>query len=143
MSKNLELSLEEAVYGYRNEYLIEQGFGRYKGKALGLRPIYLASDERVKGLIRLLSVGLRILCLLEFSVRTQLHSQQQELPGLYAGNPKRSTGQPTAELLLKAFRGITLTEQVRQRFLSPLSALQQRILLLLGTADEIYLTLSG
>ena len=147
VSNDLELSLAEAVYGYRNEYLIEQGFGRYKGKALGLRPIYLASDERVKGLIRLLSLGLRILCLLEFSVRTQLKTQQQELPGLYAGNPKRSTQQPTAELLLKAFRGITLTvmdiDKVRQRFLSPLSALQQRILQLLDTTDEIYLSLTG
>jgi len=62
-SNDLELSLPEAVYGYRNEYLIEQGFGRYKGKALGLRPIYLAYDQRVKGLIRLLSFGSRILYL--------------------------------------------------------------------------------
>lgn len=147
VSNNLQLSLEEAVYGYRNEYLIEQGFGRYKGKALGLRPIYLASDGRVKGLIRLLSLGLRVLCLLEFSVRTQLAKQQQELPGLYAGNPKRATPQPTAELLLKAFRGVTLTiidiDQVRQRFLSSLSELQQRILQLLGAADDIYLSLTG
>jgi transposase len=146
-SNDLELSLLEAVYGYRNEYLIEQGFGRYKGKALGLRPIYLASDGRVKGLIRLLSLGLRILCLLEFSVRTQLQADQQELPGLYAGNPKRATFQPTAELLLKAFRGITLTimdiNQVTQRFLSPLSELQLRILRLLDTPDNIYLALTG
>ncbi len=146
-SNDLELSLKEAVYGYRNEYLIEQGFGRYKGKALGLRPIYLASDGRVKGLIRLLSLGLRILCLLEFSVRTHLAADQQVLPGLYAGNPKRATRQPTAELLLKAFRGITLTimeiNQANQRFLSPLSKLQLRILQLLGTADDIYLALSG
>ncbi len=147
VSNDLDLSLAEAVYGYRNEYLIEQGFGRYKGKALGLRPIYLASDERVKGLIRLLSLGLRILCLLEFSVRTQLQVKQQTLPGLYAGNPKRATAQPTAELLLKAFRGITLTimdiDQVRQHFLSPLSALQQRILQLLDTNDDVYLSLTG
>ncbi len=134
-SNDLALSLSAAVYGYRNEYLIEQGFGRYKGKALGLRPIYLASDQRVKGLIRLLSLGLRILCLLEFSVRTHLEADQQSLAGLYAGNPKRATHRPTTELLLKAFRGITLTimeiNQVRQRFLSPLSELQQRILQLL------------
>jgi transposase len=146
-SNDLALSLPEAVYGYRNEYLIEQGFGRYKGKALGLRPIYLASDARVKGLIRLLSVGLRILCLLDFSVRTQLQAHQQTLTGLYAGNPKRATQQPTAELLLKAFRGITLTimeiNQVTQRFLSPLSELQLRILQLLGCADDIYLCLTG
>ena len=147
VSNDLELSLTEAVYGYRNEYLIEQGFGRYKGKALGLRPIYLASDKRVKGLIRLLSLGLRILCLLEFSVRTQLQVEQQPLSGLYAGNPKRATGQPTAELLLKAFRGITFTimdiDQVRQHFLSPLSTLQQRILQLLDVDDEVYLSLTG
>ena len=141
------MSLTQAVYGDRNEYLIEQGFGRYKGKALGLRPIYLASDGRVKGLIRLLSLGLRILCLLEFSVRTQLEAPQQGLPGLYAGNPKRATQQPTAELLLKAFRGITLTimdtDQVRQPFLSPLSKLQQPILQLLDSTDNIYLSLTG
>ena len=147
VSNDPELSLTEAVYGYRNEYLIEQGFRRYKGKALGLRPIYLASDQRVKGLIRLLSVGLRILCLLEFSVRSQLEAQQQSLPGLYAGNPKRTTHRPTAELLLKAFRGITLTimdiDQVKQRFLSPLSELQQRILQLLDCSEDIYLALTG
>lgn len=147
VNNNLELSLSEAVYGYRNEYLIEQGFARYKGKALGLRPMYLASEKRVKGLIRLLSLGLRILCLLEFSVRSQLDVDSQPLTGLYAGNPKRATQQPTAELLLKAFRGITLTimqiHQVTQRFLSPLSELQLRILQLLGCSDDIYLALTG
>ena len=146
-SNNLELSLPEAVYGYRNEYLIERGFGRYKGKALGLRPLYLASDLRVKGLIRLLSLGLRVLCLLEFSVRSQLEADNQSLSGLYAGNPKRATHQPTAELLLKAFRGITLTimdiEHSRQRFLSELSELQQRVLRLLHCSEEIYLALTG
>lgn len=147
VSNDLVLSLSGAVYGYRNEYLIEQGFSRYKGKALGLRPMYLASEKRVKGLIRLLSLGLRILCLLEFSVRSQLESDPQPLTGLYAGNPKRATQQPTAELLLKAFRGITLTimeiDQVTQRFLSPLSDLQLRILQLLGCSNDIYLALTG
>jgi transposase len=146
-TNDLDLSLQEAVYGYRNEYLIERCFGRYKGKSLGLTPIYLASDDRVKGLIRLLSLGLRILCLLEFSVRSALEPDQQQLPGLYAGNPKRATARPTAELLLRAFRGITLTimeiNGVIQRFLSPLSELQQRILRLLGCSDEIYLALTG
>jgi transposase len=146
-TNDLDLSLQEAVYGYRNEYLIERCFDRYKGKSLGLTPIYLASDDRVKGLIRLLSLGLRILCLLEFSVRCALEPDQQQLPGLYAGNPKRATTRPTAELLLRAFRGITLTimeiNGVIQRFLSPLSELQQRILKLLGCCDAIYLALTG
>ena len=146
-SNDLNLTVPEAVYGYRNEYLIERCFGRYKGKLLGLTPIYLSTDERVKGLIRLLSLGLRILCLLEFSVRCALELDSQKLSGLYAGNPKRATVQPTAELLLRAFRGITLTimeiNGVFQRFLSPLSELQQRILRLLGVSDDIYLALTG
>jgi transposase len=147
-TNNLELSLEETVYGYRNEYLIERCFGRYKGKSLGLTPIYLASDQRVKGLVRLLSLGLRILCLLEFSVRSSLESDElPQISGLYAGNPKRATAQPTAEMLLGAFRGITLTimeiNGAIQRFLAPLSKLQQRILKLLGRSDAIYLALTG
>ena len=147
VSNDLELSLSDAVYGYRNEYLIERCFGRYKGKALGLTPLFLASDQRVKGLIRLLSIGLRILCLLEFSVRSALDSTQQELAGLYAGNPKRTTAKPTAELLLRAFRGITLTVMkingTLQYFLSALSERQQRILQLLRASDDIYLSLTG
>jgi transposase len=147
VSNDLELSLSAAVYGYRNEYRIERCFGRYKGKALGLAPLFLASDQRVKGLIRLLSLGLRILCLLEFSVRSALNTTQQTLPGLYAGNPKRATANPTAELLLKAFRGITLTVMkingTLQYFLSALSQRQQRILQLLKAVDDVYLSLTG
>lgn len=146
-SNNLDLSLSEAVYGYRNEYLIERCFGRYKGNSLGLTPVFLASDQRVKGLIRLLSLGLRILCLLEFAVRSSLDSTQQKLPGLYAGNPKRATAKPTAELLLRAFRGITLTVMkingTLQYLLSALSERQRRILQLLKTDDDVYLSLTG
>jgi transposase len=146
-TNNRDMSLQDVVYGYRNEYLIERCFGRYKGESLGLTPIYLASDDRVKGLVRLLSIGLRIFCLLEFSVRCALEKEQQQLEGMYAGNPKRSTAQPTAELLLRAFRGITLTimeiNGVIQRFIAPLSNLQKRILQLLGYSDTIYLALTG
>lgn len=36
-----ERSLSEAVLAYREEYLVERGFARYKGKTLGLTPLYL------------------------------------------------------------------------------------------------------
>jgi transposase len=36
-----QLSLSEAVLAYREEYLGERGFARYKGKTLGLTPLYL------------------------------------------------------------------------------------------------------
>src|SRR5216683_2262949 len=61
------LSVEQAVLAYREEYLVEHGFGRLKGKPLSLSPMYVQSDQRATGLVRLLSIGLRVLTLLEFS----------------------------------------------------------------------------
>ena len=102
-----QLSLSGAVLLYREEYRIEHGFSRLKGHPLSLAPVYV-QEERVKGLIRLLALGLRILTLLEFVVRRRLAEAPQPLLGLYAGNPKRATLTPTAERLLEAFKDITL-----------------------------------
>jgi transposase len=137
-----QLRLPQAVQAYREEFLVERGFGRLKGKPLSLRPMYLQEDQRATGLIRLLTVGLRVLCLLEFVVRRRLAEEGEPLAGLYAGNPKRATRRPTAEAMLEAFQGITLTvvglgQQVR-RHLPPLSPVQQRILALLDLPLEIY-----
>jgi transposase len=136
------LSLEQAVLAYREEYLVEHGFGRLKGKPLSLSPMSVQSDQRATGLVRLLSIGLRVLPLLEFQVRQRLADQQAPLAGLYAGNPKRTTQRPTAEALLGAFHGIhlsivTLGQQLH-RHLTPLSALQQRILSLLDFSSDLY-----
>jgi len=104
--------------------------------------MYLQRDDHATGLIRLLSLGLRVLILLEFVVRRQLAAEQGTLAGLYAGNPKRATARPTAELLLEAFDHITLTivalSSGRYYHLSRLTGLQQRILCLLGFAAEVY-----
>ncbi len=137
-----ELSLRSAVVAYREEYLIERGFGRFKGFPLSLTPIYLQRDDYVKGLIRLLSIGLRVLTLLEFQVRRGLAGQQEKLSGLYPGNPKRATARPTAEQLLAAFCDITLLLIDKSNptyvHLSSLSPLQQQILTLLNFDLEIY-----
>lgn len=136
------VSLDEAVLAYRSEYLIEHDFSRLKGMPLSLRPMYLASEERVKGLLRLLLIGLRVLTLLEFSVRQQLTAQQEPLVGLYAGQPKRATAHPTAEKLLSAFEGLTLTciAQAGQMdaHMTPLSPLHQRILAFLGFPLDLF-----
>src|SRR5947209_2298665 len=136
------LSLEQAVLAYREEYLVEHGFGRLKGKPLSLSPMSVQSDQRATALVRLLSIGLRVLTLLEFRVRQRLADQQERLAGLYAGNPKRTTPRPTAEAVLGAFQGIhlsivTLGQQLH-RHLTPLSALQQRILSLLDFSSDLY-----
>lgn len=137
-----QLSLEQAVLAYRSEYQVERSFGRLKGRPLSLRPMYVQRDDHATGLIRLLSIALRVLTLLEFSVRRQLAAEEATLSGLYAGNPKRETARPTAERLLEAFRDITLTviETVGQiyRHLTDLSPLQERILELLGFSSRVY-----
>jgi transposase len=136
------LPLEQAVLAYREEFLVEHGFGRLKGKSLSLTPMYLQSDKRATGLIHLLSICLRILVLLEFQVRRRLAEHNERLAGLYAGNPKRTTNRPTAEILLEAFRNITLSQvtlnRQRLRHLSPLSDLQTTILRLLDLSTDIY-----
>ena len=54
------------MHTYRDEYIIELGFGRLKGKPLFVTPMYLQRDDHATGLIRLLTIGLRVLTLLEF-----------------------------------------------------------------------------
>jgi transposase len=136
------LPLTKAVLAYRQEYLVERGFARLKGRSLSLTPMYLQDDRRVTGLIRLLSIGLRVLTLLEFVVQRRLAESHEKLAGLYAGNPKRTTATPRAETLLEAFKPIYLTavtigEQIHLH-VSPLSDLQQKILSLLGFSPDIY-----
>jgi transposase len=139
------LPLAQAVLAYRSQYIIERGFGRLKGHPLSLTPMYLERDDHATGLIRLLSIGLRILTLLQFVARRRLAQAGTHLAGLYAGNPKRATARPTAERILEAFQGITLTiirepHQTR-RHLTPLSKLQRRILDLLDFPLDIYTNL--
>lgn len=88
----------------------------------------------------MLTIGLRVLTLLEFVVRCNLSSDS--LVGLYAGNHKRETKRPTAESILAAFKNIDMViiKQAHDTLshLTPLSDLQQRILELLGFPQTIY-----
>jgi transposase len=136
------LSLSQAVWTYRAAPSIERNFGRLKGHPLGIRPLYVRREDHAKGLVRLLSLALRVLTVVEHVVRRQMHTTGQALSGLYAGNPQRQTARPTAERLLKAFRGITLTivqlSEQTIRHITPLSELQTHILTLLGLPASIY-----
>lgn len=137
-----QLSIEQAVLAYRSEYQVERSLGRLKGRPLSLTPMYVQRDDHATGLIRFLSVALRVLTLLEFVGRRQLAAEGTKLAGLYAGNPRRETNRPTAERLLEAFQDITLTivkgSQQTDRHVTTLSSLQQRILELLGFSSALY-----
>jgi transposase len=136
------LPLPKAVRAYRGAPSIERDFRRLKGRPLGIRPLYVRREDHAKGMVRLLSLALRVLTLVEHVVRRGLQATDQALAGLYAGNPKRQTTRPTTERLLKAFKGITLTvvqsPDQMIRHVTPLSELQQRILSLLDLPASIY-----
>jgi transposase len=104
--------------------------------------MYVQSDQRARGLIHLLSLALRMLTLLEWRCRQRLADQHESLSGLYAGNPKRTTSLPTAPALLQAFRLIHLSVvvlgQQTHHSITPLSALQKRLLALLDLSPAIY-----
>jgi transposase len=140
-----QLTLEQAVEAYRDEYLVERNFARLKGRPLSLAPLYVQRDDHRVGLVRLLTIALRVMTLLEGVLRQRLREQQMELAGLFAGNPKRRTSLPTTERLLEAFSEITLTivraPGFAQRHITPLSPLQQEILVLLDFSPAVYLRL--
>ena len=141
-----EFSIQQAVLAYREEYLVEHCFGRLKGKPLSLTPMYLQDDQRATGLTRLLSIGLRVLTLVEHVARCHLEENGEKLSGLYSGNPTRATNRPTTEAMLQAFKDIFLNFVIvgdqTFRIISPLSKLQQKILNLLDLPDSIYDNLS-
>ena len=141
-----KLSFFKAVEVYRDAYLHEHGYSRLKGKPLSLTPMYLQKDEQITGLIRLLSLALRVLTLIEFVVRRRLAEEGGYLKGVYAGNRNRRTKTPRTETLLEVFKGLILTiihtGEKKWVHLTPLSATQKRILQLLGISEEIYTSLT-
>ncbi len=139
------LTLEHAVEAYRDEYLVERNFSRLKGHPLSLASFYVQRDDNRVGLVCLLTLALRVRTVLERVVRHRFTAQPDELAGLFAGNPKHRTAQPTVERLLEAFREVMLTvvsaPDFAQRHVTLLSSLQQQILTLLGFFSAVYLRL--
>jgi transposase len=146
-SPDERLPLCKAVLAYRDEFIVEHDFKRLKGKSLSLRPMYLQTEEHIIGLIRLLAIALKVLALIEYQIRLELAKQNEVLRGLYAGNPKRATCNPTTEQVLRAFQYLTLTiiHQQHQTIyhLTELNQLQLQILRLLNFSVTIYTKLAG
>jgi hypothetical protein len=79
------------------------------------------------------------LTLIEFKVREALSTAPEPLKGLYPGNPNRATKNPSAEILLRAFKDISqIYKPKKLSVLIPLTKLQQQILKLLGFSKSIY-----
>jgi transposase len=146
-----ELSLTEAVLAYRDQYLEENIFRRLQGKFLSITPVYVQRDDHAQGLFHLLTLGARLLALADYQARRALTQEgpQAELTGVYRGNANRGTARPTAERMLTAFEHINLLlipaalsgQKQDVGFVTPLSAVQERILALLGLSTSLYTSL--
>jgi transposase len=141
-----QLTLEQAVLTYRDEWLIEHGFHRLKGAPLSLDPLFVKRDDQVIGLTNLLSLAIRFLTLIEFVVRRKLKQNQEKLTGLIENNPNKGIDNPTTERLLKTFDKVTLTivhlPDQTIRHITPLTSVQTRILELLGLSTAVYTRLA-
>jgi transposase len=136
------MTLALVVWAYRGQYRIEDDWSRLKGRSLGLTPLYLQDEERIQGLVYLLSLALRILTLLEWVVRERLHTEGAKLQGIYAGQPGRQTARPSAELLLRVMKTISVSvvevNGQTHAMLSPLTEVQTRLLELWGLPPDLY-----
>lgn len=138
-----KLSLTQVVITYRDQYIVERNFARLKGRRLGITPLYVQRDDHACGLIRLLTIALRAMGIVEFVAHRKLQENQDTLQGIYPGNPKRSTPKPSVDLLLEAFNGLDffITDLPNgQHFeqISPLNEVQKKILYLLDMPESIY-----
>src|SRR3954468_7958432 len=136
------LALAPVVWAYRGQYRIEDDWSRLKGRSLGLTPVYLQDEERIQELVYLLSLGLRVLTLVEGVVRERLRQERARLQGVYAGQPGRKTDRPSAELLLGVLKTISISVvEVNGRIhalLSPLTEVQKRLLELWDLPLDLY-----
>jgi transposase len=138
------LSLTQAVIHYRGGSCLERGFHVLKDRPLGIQPLYVHREEQIVGLTRLLTLGMRLVTIMETQVRRRLAEAGETLAGLYVGQPRHETAQPTAARLLKAFvqAEITLTRVgiggEEHWHLTPLTGLLTRVLDCLGLAPSLY-----
>jgi len=135
------LSFKDVVKCYRKEYRVERIFNRLKSR-MNIDPLFVQRDDQVKGKTHLLTIGARVLTLIEYIVRRSLQKDKTKLKGLHLENPKKLTDTPTSERILNAFSDINLTffelPGTVIQALTPLTKLQQEILTRVGLNAAIY-----
>jgi transposase len=141
-TNGLGMVLSQVVSAYRRQYRIENDWSRLKGRPLGLTPLYLQDEDRIQGLVCLLSLALRVLTLVEWVVRESLRKEGSKVQEVYAGQPGRKTTRPSAELLLAVMKTISISvvevNGQTHALLSPLTQVQQRILKLWDMPSDLY-----
>jgi len=137
------LSLQEAGLCYRNADPVERIFNRLKSR-VPIAPLFVKLNDQIEGLTYLLTLGVRVVTVMEFGRRRSLQPDHTTLPGLHPENKTKMTDKPTAERILKAFAAVSLAiiknaagAEILRR-LTPLSGVQEDILQRLGLGASLY-----
>ncbi len=106
------LSLQDAYNHYRgSQFIVENSFHILKDKPIGLTPIFVWKDDQIKGLMRLLTLCLKISSIISSKLRLSLEEEETSLQEIYPSQPKKKTSSPMTKTVLNLFyrQDITLT----------------------------------
>ena len=67
---------------YNQGWCVERDFHLVKDLPLGIQPLFVQREDQIIGLIRLLTIALQILTLIEIVVRGTLQERKEEVVGL-------------------------------------------------------------
>ena len=137
-----EMTAEQVIAAYHGEWRVEQAMRRLKGRLLSIAPVYVRDEKQIRGLLCLLSIALRVLTLMEYTVKRALKAEGTSLKGVSPAYPTQVTDHPSAELILSAFKPIELViirlaGEVIYHVVA-LTSIQQRLLQLLSLPITLY-----
>jgi transposase len=147
-SPKKRLSLVASVLSYRGGWCLERDFHLLKDNPLGIRPLYVKSDTQIGGLVRLMTLALRLLSLVEMQGRRGVAATGEKAKGYYSGQPGRQTDRPSGQRILETVtrQRLTLfgttTRTGTEWQLAPLPELVKQILGFLGLSETLYTSLT-
>lgn len=141
------LPYEKCVWKYRHQSNIESRFDDLRNKVAPLLPVFLQKDNRIKGLVNILLLALKVCSMIEYKIAKALKDKNEQLEGLYEGNPKRKTNKPSTKRICKVFEGISIAlifsnKKLIFAIMTELQPIHIKILKLLDIEPKVYLNLA-
>ena len=142
------LSLLASVLSYRSGWSLERDFHLLKDNPLGIRPLFVKSDAQIGGLVRLMTLALRMLSVVEMQGRHGVAATGHKAKGYYSGQPGRQTESPSGQRLLETVtrQQLTLygtkTRTGTEWQLATLPAIVRQLLGFLGLGETLYTRLT-
>jgi len=103
-----QLPIKKAIIFYRDGWKIERSFHFIKSHPIDIQPLFVRSNDQLKGLFNLLTIALRLWTYMEMTVHKAIHESNTCIDRIYKGQPKKKTKTPSGELIIGAFENISL-----------------------------------